>query len=131
MKRVTDHLHSKSKFCELHSCGQLMKQVPNMIAAGWDAWNGQDMNDTHKIYELYGEKIVLGVMPEMFDPVAKSEEDQRQAAREYADKFCNPDKPSYFNIYGASVLTPTYREELYKQSRINYSRDNRSGQTFS
>jgi hypothetical protein len=123
MRRVTDHLHSEGKFCELHSCGQLMKQVPNIIAAGWDAWNGQAMNNTHMIYELYGDKIVIGVMPEMFDPAAKSEEEQRQAAREYANKFCNPDKPSYFNIYGSSVLTPAYREELYKQSRINYSRE--------
>jgi hypothetical protein len=123
MRRVTDYLHSKGKFCELHSCGQLMKQVPNMIAAGWDVWNGQAMNNTHMIYELYGDKIVIGVMPEMFDPAAKSEEEQRQAAREYANKFCNPDKPSYFNIYGSSVLSPAYREELYKRSRINYSRD--------
>ena len=120
MKRVTEHLHSKSKFCEFHSCGQIFKQVPNMIAAGWDAWNPQAMNDTHGIYERYGDRIAIGVMPEMFDPTEKSEEEQRQAAREYANKFCRPDKPSFFNLYGASVLTPAFREELYRQSRINY-----------
>ncbi|MCL2227664.1 MAG: methyltransferase [Oscillospiraceae bacterium] len=121
MKRVTDFLHSKGKMCILHSCGQLLKQVPNIIAAGWDAWGPQLMNDTHKIYELYGDKLLIGVDPA---PIAEdaTEEQQRAAAREYADKFCNPKKPSFFNFYSASKLTPAFREEMYKQSRINYSK---------
>ena len=122
MRRVTDFLHSRGKFCELHSCGQLLKQVPNMIAAGWDSWFPQLMNDTHKIYELYGDKIIVGVAPEPFDIAAASEEEQRARAREYADKFCQPGKPSFFSIYAGKYLTPTFREELYKQSRINYSK---------
>jgi hypothetical protein len=122
MRKVTDHLHAKGKFCDLHSCGQALKQVPNFIKAGWDSWSGQLMNDTHKIYELYGDKMLIGVTPDIFDPAATSEADQRKAAREYADKFCYPDKPSFLNTYGNSVLTPAYREELYKQSRINYSK---------
>ena len=122
MKRVTDFLHSKGKYCELHSCGQLMKQVPNMIKAGWDAWGGQAMNDTQKIYELYGDQILVGVIPDLFDPETTPEEKQREMAREYADKFCRADKPSCFNHYGMQNMTPAYREELYKQSRINYSK---------
>ena len=122
MKKVTDFLHSKGKHCELHSCGQILKQVPNMIDAGWDAWCPQAMNDTQKIYELYGDKLIIGLMPELYDPAQKSEEEQRAAAREYADKFCDPKKPTYFNSYGAAVLTREYREELYKRSRENYSK---------
>ena len=122
MKRVTDFFHSRGRFAELHSCGQLLKQVPNMIKAGWDAWGGQAMNDTHKIYELYGDKILVGVMPEPFDPETTPEEEQRRIAREYADKFCRPEKPSFFNFNGLKYLTPAFREELYKQSRINYSK---------
>lgn len=122
MRKVTDFLHSMGKFAELHSCGQLLKQIPNMIAAGWDAWGGQAMNDTHKIYELYGDKILVGVSPAPYDPEITTEEEQRAAAREYADKFCNPDKPSYFNFYHGNLMTPPFREELYKQSRINYSK---------
>jgi hypothetical protein len=45
MRRVTDFIHSKGKFCELHSCGQLLKQVPNMIKAGWDAWGPSPSTD--------------------------------------------------------------------------------------
>ena len=122
MKKVTDFLHSKGKFCDFHSCGQILKQVPNMIAAGWDSWAGQAMNDTHKIYELYGDKILIGVIPEGFDPDTKSEDEQRAAARAYADKFCDPKKPSYLNAYGARFITLAYREEMYSRSRINYSK---------
>lgn len=122
MKKVTDFLHTKGKFAELHSCGQLQKQIPNFITAGFDAWGGQAMNDTQKIYELYGDKIMIGVIPDEFDPESTSEEEQRERAREYAEKFCKPEKPSFFNFYGAHMMTPAFREELYKQSRINYSK---------
>jgi hypothetical protein len=122
MKRATDFIHSKGKYCELHSCGQLMKQIPNIIAAGWDIWNGQAMNDTQKIYDLYGDKLILGVMPDPLDPATSTEEQQRQAARKYADRFCNPKKPSFMNMNALNMLTPAFREELYRQSRINYSK---------
>jgi hypothetical protein len=122
MKKVTDFIHSKGKFCEFHSCGQLLKQVPNMIAAGWDSWAGQLMNDTHKIYELYGDQIIIGVIPDLFDPETTPEEAQRAAARAYADKFCDPGKPTFLNHYGGRLLTPAFREELYVRSRENYSR---------
>jgi hypothetical protein len=120
MRRVTDFVHSKGKSCELHSCGQLLKQVPNFIAAGWDSWSGQLMNDTQKIYELYGDKIIIGVTPDLYDPAEKTVAEQREAARQYAEKFCRKDKPSIFNTYGSSVLTPAYREELYARSRVAY-----------
>ncbi|MDR3149152.1 MAG: hypothetical protein LBT88_03940 [Oscillospiraceae bacterium] len=38
MKKVTGFLHSKGKFCDFHSCGQEIKQIPNMVKAGWDSW---------------------------------------------------------------------------------------------
>ncbi|MDR1065695.1 MAG: methyltransferase [Oscillospiraceae bacterium] len=122
MRRVTDYLHSRGKYCDLHSCGQAYKQIPNFIAGGWDSWSGQNMNDTHKIYEEYGDKILVGVTPEIFDPSTLTEDEQRERAREYAEKFCRADKPSIFNYYGASVQTRAYSEELYKQSRMNYSK---------
>jgi hypothetical protein len=126
MRRITDHLHARGRFCDLHSCGQLMKQVPNMIAAGWDSWNPQAMNDTHKIYELYGDKILIAVLPEPYDAENSSESEQRARARAYADQFCRPDRPSTLNMYAAygqqNLLTQAFLEELYKQSRINYSK---------
>ena len=122
MKRVTDYIHSKGKTAELHSCGQILKQVPNMIAAGWDCWQPQPMNDIRKIYELYGDKIVIAVMPDQFDPKTTSEEEQRALARKFADEYCSPEKPSYLRFSAAPLLTPAFREELYIQSRKNYGK---------
>ncbi|MCL2201785.1 MAG: methyltransferase, partial [Oscillospiraceae bacterium] len=97
-------------------------QVPNIIAAGWDAWTPQLVNDMQTLYDLYGDKILLGIAPDPIDPESATEEEQRAAARDYADKFCNPNKPSYFNVYSTALLTPAYREELYIRSRENYSK---------
>jgi len=121
MRRVTDFLHSKGKYCDLHSCGMNFKQVPNYIDAGFDSWRPQSMNDIEKIYELYGDKIIIAVPPQAFDVDNTTEEEQREFAREYAKKFCNPKKPSMFSMYGLGKMTPAYREELYKQSRLLYA----------
>jgi hypothetical protein len=121
MRKVTDHVHSRGVLAELHSCGNNMAQVENYIAAGWDSWTPQPMNDTRKLYHEYGDKIIIGVKGDDYGPDA-SEEERRAAARAYADEFCLPDKPSLFNIETSYLLTPDYREELYKQSRINYAR---------
>ena len=119
MKKVTDYLHSRGKFCELHSCGQALKQIPNFIAAGWDSWSGQSMNDTAKIYELYGDKLIIGVIPEKFDAAEATEEKQREMARAHANKYGLPGMPTTLNAFGTGVLTPIYAEEVYKQSRLN------------
>jgi hypothetical protein len=120
MRKVTDYIHSTGRVAELHSCGQIFKQMPNIIAAGWDTWYGQTMNDSQKIYEVYGDRLVLGVIPDAFDPENTSPDEQRVMARRYAEKFCDPARPSKFSAYGAPMLTPAFREELYKQSRIRY-----------
>ncbi len=117
MKTVTDFLHSKGKYCDLHSCGQNMKQVPNMIKAGWDSWCPQAMNDTAKEYELYGDKIIIAVMPEAYDPATTTEEEQRQRARDFVDRFMQPGKPATINFNASSLLTSAFTEEIYEYSR--------------
>ena len=123
MRRVTDHIHSLGLYAELHSCGCNEKQVPNMIAAGWDLWRPQaPVNDVPMLYELYGDKIILAMSPEMYDVEHTTEDEQRALARAYADAYCRPDKPSVFQFHygGGEHLTPAFREELYRRSRINY-----------
>lgn len=116
MKRVTDFLHSKGKTCEIHSCGQNYKQVPNYIKAGWDSWIPQAMNDTEKIYDEYGDKIIIAVKPDKIAPDA-TEEEQRAAARAFVDRYMQPGKPATVNHYDYSMCTPAYQEELYLYSR--------------
>ncbi|KPU42816.1 methylcobalamin:coenzyme M methyltransferase [Oxobacter pfennigii] len=118
MRKVTDHIHSKGLFADLHSCGKIERQVPNMIAAGWDSWSGQPMNDTQMLYEQYGDKIILGVLPNPLSPDA-TEAEQREAAANFVEKFCNPDKPCF--LHRMATITPAFREEAYKLSRIKFS----------
>lgn len=119
IKRFNDYIHSKGRYCEFHSCGQAFKQVPNMIACGFDAWGGQPMNDTQKIYELYGDKILVGVLPDPLTP-DMTEEQLRAAARAFAEKFCDPKKPCLMNS-NLRVYPEAFREELYIASRKRYS----------
>ena len=120
MKRLTDHVHSRGKLADLHSCGHLEMQVPAIIAAGWDFWTPQPMNDTHMLYEKYGDQIMLGIIPEEF-PENAGEEVQKAAAAKFADKFCNPDKPAMLSLYARNLATPIFRKELYRLSRIRFS----------
>jgi hypothetical protein len=115
MRRVTDFLHSKGKSCELHSCGSNFKQVPNMIAAGWDAWFPQTMVDTQKVYELYGDKILVGVDAHITKE-NKSDDELRAAARWFVDTFTQPGKPCFFH-YAMDCCTRVFRDELYEYSR--------------
>ncbi|MFC1494866.1 uroporphyrinogen decarboxylase family protein [Thermodesulfobacteriota bacterium] len=120
MGRLTDHIHERGKIADFHSCGHLEMQVPAIIEAGWDIWTPQAMNDTHMLYEKYGDQIVLGVIPEKYPPGA-GEEQQRAEAAKFVEKFCNPEKPAHLSFYGMPFVTPAYREELYKLSRIKFA----------
>jgi len=115
MRKVTDHIHSRGKKADLHSCGNIIQQVPNMITAGWDSWFPQPMNDSHKIYDMYGDKILVGVDPSI--PYEKMNEDElRKAARDFADRFIKPGKPCLLSNSSVSYAKP-FREELYSYSR--------------
>ncbi|MDR2530542.1 MAG: methyltransferase, partial [Oscillospiraceae bacterium] len=127
MKRMIDFLHSKDVFCEFHSCGNNYLQVPNMIKAGWDAWAPQLMNDCYKIYDDFGDKLLIATFPmgvPAADELAKLPESEiRAAARSYADKCCVAGKSSFYNYYAADYLRiPAFKEELYVRSRMNYSK---------
>ena len=115
MRRVTDYVHSRGKTAELHSCGQNMKQVPNYIAAGWDSWFPQDIVDTAKVYELYGDQLLVGVDPKI-DASGKTDDEMRQAARDFVDRFMQPGKPCFFHSRHA-CFTEAFCEEMYEYSR--------------
>lgn len=118
MKKLTDHIHAKGKVADLHSCGYVGRQIENFIAAGWDSWAPQPMNPVEEYYEKYGDKIILDVIPEMFDVGAATEEEQRRRARQFVEKYTKPGKPARIGYYGTEVLTEAYCKELYKYSRI-------------
>ena len=122
MKRFCDHVHSYGKFIEIHSCGKCEGRIGVFIDAGFDIWTPMAMNNTYELYEKYGDKIVLSiVVNELEDPANATDEEMRAAARSFAAKFANPDKPcqlSSFYSNPAYTGSKAFREELYKASRI-------------
>ena len=121
MKALTDHIHSKGRYATLHSCGHNFSRVQCFIDGGFDSWDPQTMNDTKSLYEQFGDKIIISVVPDFFDPETTSEDEQRRRAREYFDRFCKPGKPSYVGVYGSPALTPAFSNELYEYSRKKYA----------
>jgi len=136
MKRITEFLHSHNIFCEFHSCGNNYKQVPNMIKAGWDMWAPQLMNDCYKIYDDFGDQIIICTFPMNIpedimalgsdearaEAFAKlPEEEQRRIAREYIHRTNKIGKPSAYNFYATHFVTPAVREEMYVESRKIFS----------
>ena len=120
MKALTDHIHTKGRFATLHSCGHNDMRIQCFIDGGFDGWEPQAMNDTQGMYEQFGDKIILSVMPDKIDPKTATDDDMRLAARSFVDRFCKPGKPSTLNFVAGEMLTPVYYEELYEYSRKRY-----------
>jgi len=117
MKKLVDRIHSHGKIANLHSCGCLDKQVENIVEAGWDTWAPMAMNDTHAMYEKYGDRLVFGVVADPFDPETTPEDEQFRRGVEFAKKYPN----SFASHYNGNMLTPAFCKGLYEQSRINYT----------
>ena len=122
MKKVVDHIHASGKVAELHSCGCNELQIENYIAAGWDIWGPMaNINDTEKLFQAYGDQIIIGVNPEAYDMENDSEEVIRAKARAFVEKHCaDPKKVCIINRYFSPYLHGVYAEELYKASREIY-----------
>ncbi len=115
-KRFTDHVHSRGKIADLHSCGHIEAQIENIVAGGWDSWTPMAMNDTHKLYEDYGDKLVIGIVADKWDPKA-SEEEQYEAGKKFAEKFFKPGKVGAYSTYTGIPMTDAYARGMYETSR--------------
>ena len=61
-KRAVDWAHSKGIYARLHSCGDVMTLVPDLIDIGIDALNPLEVKagmDSIKLKKEYGDKLVL------------------------------------------------------------------------
>jgi hypothetical protein len=122
MKALNDHIHAKGRYVTLHSCGHGEDRIQCFIEAGFDGWDPQTMNDTHKLWDDYGDRICISVVPEPFDPAAADEEEQRRRGREFAQRFCKPGKPAQLGFYAGPALTPAFTEAVYIESRKIFAR---------
>ena len=113
---MTEFIKGRGLIAELHSCGHCDAQIENMIAGGWQTWTPMAMNDTHALYEKYGDKIVIGVVADPV-PADATEEEQYEAGKAFAEKFCKPGKIASFSLYSPPVMTDAYAKGLYETSR--------------
>ena len=120
MKRFTDHIHDWGRHTMLHSCGHTFDRVQCYIDAGFDMWTPQPMNEIEELYERWGDKMIFGVFPRETDLASRSEEEQRAAARAFAERYCKPGKPALLGVNAIARMTPAFEEELYIHSRRLY-----------
>ena len=120
MKVLTDHIHSKGKIADMHSCGHTEKRIECYIAAGWDSWSPQPMNDSAKLFEEYGDKIMIGVAPELTPD--SGEEAQGAAGKLFAEKFAVPGKAVTLGMGNVMPTCDSFYTELYRTSRIKYAK---------
>ena len=117
LKRITDYLHSQGMSYEQHSCGNCSKLVPAYIEAGVDFWNPQPMNDFETITKLAEGTCLHIAMPDVPLAPDATEEEIRQAARDFFDHFGVRGV-----FYAPSLPNPIFLEELYKYSREYYAK---------
>ena len=124
MKQLTDRIHAWGRHTMLHSCGHNEERVQCYIDGGFDLWAPQTMNDIGALYDNYGDRIILCVFPEETDLAARSEDEQRAAARRFVDRYCRPGKVA---VMGKEVMkrgTPAFLDEVYTCSRAHYLAQN-------
>ena len=118
IKRVSDFCHSRGVYFSIHSCGKNELLVPAYIEAGCDSWNGQDVNDKELLYEMYGDKIILGIRPDILTVPNKliDAEETIKTARRFVDKYCeNYDKkPVFVESFG---ISSEFCDSIYTESR--------------
>lgn len=117
-KRITDAVHELGMWFELHSCGKNQTLVPAYIEMGVDLWCPQIMNDIDTMLETYkDEPIVFGIPEPQIAPDA-SEEEIREAARLWVEKYKDYKVVQYF-----MMAPPSIHQYIYEYSRIAYQNE--------
>ena len=120
MKQLNDKIHSWGRHSLLHSCGHNEDRIQAYIDGGFDYWGPQEMNDIGALYDQYGDKIVIGVFPPETNLAEMTEEEQRAAARRFADRYCQPGKPAIMGVNATKRTTPIFLDEIYRYTRQLY-----------
>ncbi|MDR0917135.1 MAG: methyltransferase [Oscillospiraceae bacterium] len=122
MRALTDHIHAKGRYASLHSCGRGETRVQCFIDGGFDTWDPQIMNDTYKLYDEVGDKIIISLVPQPLDVASLPEDEQRKLGTEFAERFAKAGKPANIAFYGQPAMTPAFSEAVYVRSRQLYTK---------
>lgn len=119
LRRICDYAHSLGLFVNFHSCGKNESIVPAMIDAHVDLWIPQEINDTDYLLEHYGDKLMIGVDPDVIKP-GTPDDVVCKMAHDFVVKHI--DHPRLFVFKSPSRHMgkheyELYFNELYKESR--------------
>ena len=114
-KRLSDYIHSKGMFFELHSCGLNEQNVPYMIKSGIDLWIPQPMNDQKKLVKQYGDQIMIGVDWPVYSP-----DDPDEVVEKLAKDFFEEMKDYRFYYNDRRQPDMRFAKYLYKLGRNYY-----------
>lgn len=118
MKRVVDHIHSLGMDAEFHSCGKVEGLVPCMIEIGFQMHECQDILDFDTVVPQYGDKILFHV-PQVTPDYDAPEEEQRAAARAFAERLAKWKNPVILDDYYApNPVNNVFQDELYRLVRM-------------
>ena len=125
-KRVCQHVHSRGKYVELHSCGLTQQYIDEIIEMGFDAWTPQPINNLDNLTAKYGDKISLTVTIPGLDKAA-TEAEVRACVRTFVDEYAPRGGRVVANGISAlkardNDLATAAMEELYYDSLAYYAK---------
>ncbi len=115
VRRLSDYIHSKGMYFELHSCGLNEQNVPSMINAGVDMWIPQPMNNYFELAKKYHDKIMIGVDMPTYVEDTPDEEVER-----LAEKFFEDYKDLRIYINDRRQPDMRFSQTIYRLSREYY-----------
>lgn len=119
LKRIVDVTHKNGMIFNFHSCGNCGNLIPVMIKAGVDVWCPQPMNDSKKLYDMYGKQIALGVtLPA--PPADASLEQVVEVCRKFLDEYTH--NGVAFPVIYEPEFHPQFLDTLYVLSRERFSK---------
>ena len=118
LSRVVESCHKRGMYFDFHSCGKNEMLVPAMIESGGDIWCPQPMNDYKMLLEKYGDRIIIGVQPEI--TFESTEEEIIAAINKFIDEYGKYDRVLCRFTIMAGTQRKAY-ELLYSRTRQAYN----------
>jgi len=118
--RVVQATHDAGMYFDIHSCGKNELIVPAYIELGTDYWSGQSINDKAMLYDQYGDKLILGLDPDVAFTEELTDKEASEAAKRFVKRFgpSMEKKPFVCSGIGASAA---FLDTLYEESRKMFS----------
>lgn len=115
-KRLTDAAHEMGLYFELHSCGKNEALVPAYIAAGFDWWAPQPINDVDMLLEKHKDAPFFFACQTIGLRPGADEAEQVRVATAWFEKY--KDKKVFTSFMDA---TPLMMDTIYRLSREYYN----------